>query len=152
ARALTLFYLSGLSVPEIARCTGRPPGTITRWLHLGRRQLASEMEEYTPMAPDLTAAVVGTGLAPSVVQRLTEALTGAGISQVRSHTVVQKLEELYRVDTADWPYPKEFHFSALLEGCRFILLEEWIAGRSAFELFSILKATPEGKNAAFGLL
>jgi RNA polymerase sigma factor (sigma-70 family) len=154
ARALTLFYLSGLSVQEIAQCTGRPQGTITRWLHLGRRQLAQHMEGHAPMAPDLAATIVANDLDPAVLQRLKDALHGAGFSKVDAHTGVQRLGDLYRVDRTDsaWPFPEQFHFSTLLQDSRFVLLDEWIAGRSAFELFSILKATPEGKNTAFGLM
>lgn len=50
ARALALFYMDRRPIDEIARLTHRPEGTIKRWLHLGRRQLAHEMEEYAPMA------------------------------------------------------------------------------------------------------
>lgn len=154
ARALTLFYLSGLSVRDIAQRIGRPQGTITRWLHLGRGQLAREMEEYAPMEREFSAAVIGTHLDPAVIQRLTDALQGAGFGEVRTHTGIQRLEDLYSVDrnVTDWPFLREFHFSPRLAGSRFVLLDEWIAGRSAFELFSILKATPEGKNMAFALL
>jgi RNA polymerase sigma factor (sigma-70 family) len=154
ARALTLFYLSGLSVHDIARQTQRPPGTITRWLHQGRRQLAREMEEYAPMPPDLNSAVGGTDLDPMVIQRLTDALTDAGFTRVHTFTEIGTIGDLYRDEQHrdDWPFSREFHFSRALEDSRLILLDEWIAGRSAFELFSILKATPEGKNSAFGLL
>jgi RNA polymerase sigma factor (sigma-70 family) len=48
ARAVALFYLSRLPIREIAQLLGRPEGTIKRWLHLGRRRLATELEEYAP--------------------------------------------------------------------------------------------------------
>ncbi|HLK58772.1 MAG TPA: sigma-70 family RNA polymerase sigma factor [Chthonomonadaceae bacterium] len=51
ARTLAWFYLAGLSIEEIARRTRRPEGTIKRWLHAGRRQLAGEMKGYAPMTP-----------------------------------------------------------------------------------------------------
>jgi hypothetical protein len=40
ARAVSLFYLAGLPIRDIARHMGRPEGTIKRWLHLGRQHLA----------------------------------------------------------------------------------------------------------------
>src|SRR5262249_21141686 len=115
ARALSLFYLSGLSVREIARHTRRPQGTITRWLHLGRRQLAAEMEEYAPMPPDLTAAIIGTDLEPRIIQRLTDVLLAAGFDKVHTHTEIGSLADLYQVSRADWPFPKELHFPPSLE-------------------------------------
>jgi RNA polymerase sigma factor (sigma-70 family) len=48
ARAVALFYLARLPIREIAQLLGRPEGTIKRWLHLGRRRLATELEEYAP--------------------------------------------------------------------------------------------------------
>src|SRR5262249_54355701 len=110
--------------------------------------------EYAPMAPDLTAAVIGTDLEPAVTRRLADALRDAGFAHVRTLTEVRRLGDLYRVEQQrnDWPFSREFHFSEPLENSRLILFDEWIAGRSAFELFSILKATPEGKDTAFGLL
>jgi RNA polymerase sigma-70 factor, ECF subfamily len=51
ARAVALFYLSGLPIQEIAQHLGRPEGTIKRWLHLGRQRLAAELEEYAPTTP-----------------------------------------------------------------------------------------------------
>jgi RNA polymerase sigma-70 factor (ECF subfamily) len=48
ARAVALFYLARLPIREIAQVLGRPEGTIKRWLHLGRRRLATELEDYAP--------------------------------------------------------------------------------------------------------
>lgn len=50
ATAIALFYLGRVPLRDIARLTGRPEGTIKRWLHLGRRALAKEMEAYAPMS------------------------------------------------------------------------------------------------------
>src|SRR5262249_22043048 len=111
ARALTLFYLSGLSIRDIARQTGRPAGTITRWLHLGRRRLAAELEGYAPMPPELTASIIGTDLDPAVTQRLTEALRGAGFRKVSAHTAIRSLSDLYRVSAADWPFSQDLHLA-----------------------------------------
>jgi RNA polymerase sigma factor (sigma-70 family) len=61
AEALRLFYLDELSLDEVARCVGRPRGTVGSWLHRGRRHLAARMEEYAPVAvpkmETVTAAV-----------------------------------------------------------------------------------------------
>lgn len=59
ARAVALFYLSGLPIREIAQHMGRPEGTIKRWLHLGRRHLAAELEEYAPREPSPSCASTG---------------------------------------------------------------------------------------------
>src|SRR5205823_12669009 len=79
ARSLALFYLSRLPIDEIAARIGRPEGTIKRWLHQGRRQLATEMEDYAPMTPTTSAAarhaaILSTGLDPAVLQALIDAM------------------------------------------------------------------------------
>jgi RNA polymerase sigma-70 factor (ECF subfamily) len=51
ARAVSLFYLGGLPIRDIARHMGRPEGTIKRWLHLGRQHLATELDGYGPRNP-----------------------------------------------------------------------------------------------------
>jgi RNA polymerase sigma-70 factor (ECF subfamily) len=168
ARALALFYLSDLPVAEIARRTGRPEGTIKRWLHQGRRRLAVEMKGYAPMTPKTTATILGTEFDPQLLQTLTAALNAAGWSHVNALTDVRDLSALYRIEkrsgesVATWKgeegeakslgEKQDVLFSSLLKGSDFILLDEWIAGRSAFELFTILRATPEGKNTSFCLL
>ncbi|HET6386717.1 MAG TPA: sigma-70 family RNA polymerase sigma factor, partial [Armatimonadota bacterium] len=53
ARAVALFYLKGESIRQIARRLDRPEGTVKRWLCLGRRQLARELEAYAPLTPAL---------------------------------------------------------------------------------------------------
>jgi RNA polymerase sigma-70 factor (ECF subfamily) len=51
ARVLLLFYLSGLSIREIAQQMDRPEGTIKCWLHRGRRHLATELLDYAAPRP-----------------------------------------------------------------------------------------------------
>jgi RNA polymerase sigma factor (sigma-70 family) len=43
ARVIELFYWQHLSTHEIAAQLKRPEGSVRRWLHLGRRQLAVEL-------------------------------------------------------------------------------------------------------------
>jgi RNA polymerase sigma-70 factor, ECF subfamily len=160
ARAVALFYLAGLSVRDVAARLGRPEGTIKRWLHLGRQHLASEMEGYAPMkakgGPRMTppthattakaAAIISTDLDPAVLQRLVEAMEAAGWEDVAALDVMPPLEERTTAEGA-----REFHLAAPLSGRRFIVLDEWIGGRSAFELHTLLKAAVEAKETAFGL-
>lgn len=44
-RALILYHLVGLSVMEVAAEMSVPVGTVTSWLHRGRTQLASELDQ-----------------------------------------------------------------------------------------------------------
>jgi RNA polymerase sigma-70 factor (ECF subfamily) len=168
ARALALFYLSSLPAAEIARQTGRPEGTIRRWLHQGRRRLAIEMKGYAPMTPETTATILGTDFDPQLLQTLKTALHAAGWSRVNALTDIRDLGALYRIENRSGEAVatgtdaegearllgerQDVRFSPLLAGSDFILLDEWIAGRSAFELFTILRATPEGKKTHFCLL
>jgi hypothetical protein len=45
----------------------------------------------------------------------------------------------------------EFHLPDALRGARLVLLDEWIGGRSAFELHAVLKAAVEAKGMLFGM-
>jgi RNA polymerase sigma factor (sigma-70 family) len=155
ARALALFYLARLPIHEIAHRTGRPEGTIKRWLHLGRRRLATTMEGYAPMTPPMTAttttkaaAIVSTdmGWTPEVLQSLVDALKGAGWEDVSTVGAVPLVEKPANGG------PTEFHVTEPLQGRRFIVLDEWVGGRSAFELHILLRATVEAKEMVFGLL
>jgi RNA polymerase sigma-70 factor (ECF subfamily) len=40
ARAIALFYLTGLSIDQISSQLEAPAGTVKYWLHQGRRRLA----------------------------------------------------------------------------------------------------------------
>jgi RNA polymerase sigma-70 factor (ECF subfamily) len=149
ARALALFYLSRLSIDEIAGRVGRPEGTIKRWLHMGRRHLASAMEEYAPMIPTQSparrsAAILSTELEPAALQALVDAMKAAGWDDVAA------LGAALAVDLP--PVGGELRFSEPLRAKQFILLDDWIGGRSAFELHTLLKAPAEAKDVLFGLL
>ena len=58
-QALALHYLFDLPVAAIAEETGVPVGTVTSWLHRGRRELASllgsgEPAQRGPRRPSVT--------------------------------------------------------------------------------------------------
>jgi RNA polymerase sigma factor (sigma-70 family) len=156
-RAIALFYLEGLPLRDIARLTGRPEGTIKRWLHLGRRQLATEMEDYAPMAatptepmtqPVLKAAIISTDLDTTLLQQMIDALKDAGFGDATVFDGATPVtEERLSADGK-----RESHLAAPLEGKQFILLDEWLGGRSAFEVHTVLKALPALNGTLFGLL
>lgn len=142
ARVSRLFYLADLSIDEIARRTGRPPGTIKSWLHRGRRRLALEMEEYAPMTPitvpesrpERVAALIHTDLEPAVIRKITAAVRNAGFRT--------------RVLTPADPF-------VLLDGLKeyqAIILDEWIGGRSALEYLMHMRARPETNPIPVGML
>jgi RNA polymerase sigma factor (sigma-70 family) len=128
AQALRLFYLDGVPIREIARRVGCPEGTVKSWLHRGRQLLATQMEEYAPMAPTApkqTVAIVHTDLEPAFVRKLSGALRAAGYQPK-----VIKPDDPARVPE-------------LVRGYDYIVLDEWIAGRPALEYFLYLRADAE---------
>jgi RNA polymerase sigma factor (sigma-70 family) len=134
ARAIRLFYLADLSIHDIAERLGRSENTVKSWLHRGRRHLASHLEGYAPMAPTLKAVLVHTHLEPALAHQVTDALRGAGYD--------------LRVLT-----PSDL--SGVLEavkGAHCIVLDEWIGGRSAFELVIHVKANPATREVPICLL
>jgi RNA polymerase sigma factor (sigma-70 family) len=127
AGALRMFYLEDVPIREIVQRTGHPEGTIKSWLHRGRRFLATQMQEYTPMPPvqTTTAAIVHTDLEPALVRKLTAALRALGYE-----TKVVKPRNLSSL-------------AETLKSYQYLLLDEWIAGRSAFELLLHLREVAE---------
>jgi RNA polymerase sigma factor (sigma-70 family) len=133
AWAVRMFYLGDLSVREIARRLGRSEGTIKSWLHRGRQQLASEMEDYAPMtttaaAPSQaltrTAAIVHTDLDTALIQQVSDALAAGGYAPtVIAPGNVSELPEMLRA----------YH-------C--IVLDERIGRHTAFELLIHLRSDP----------
>src|SRR6266852_8341743 len=124
ARAIQMYYLDELSTREIGRRLGRAEGTITSWLHRGRRNLAAQMEDYAPMTPSPTdptreaeplraAALIHTDLDPALIRQVTEALQAGGYSP--------KI-----VTPGDLPRLLES-----LSGYEYLVLDESIDGRSA---------------------
>jgi RNA polymerase sigma-70 factor, ECF subfamily len=173
ARAITLFYLGDVPIREIARRTGRPEGTIKRWLHFGRRRLAVELEEYAPMKrrdalkllaatpalattlgecaamtpkPAVNAAIISTDLEPKLVRSMADAARAAGFDRVITLDALPSLEATGEGDA------RENHLPESLKGVSVVVLDEWIGGRSAFEILAILKAAAESKEMAFFML
>lgn len=150
ARAIALFYLANISIREIARRTGRPEGTIKSWLHYGRQQLTQTLKEYATMSPtEWTAAIVSTNLEPALLDSLTDALRAAGFGRINlcnNYLEVARLVETGEGET------REFHLPAPLKGANFVILDEWIEGHSAFELYPILRAAAEKTELAACIL
>lgn len=156
ASAIALFYLDGLSVAEIAAQLGRPAGTVKYWLHRGRVHLNHSLEGYTPMKmPDALTA-------PTVVP-LPETWGDAAI--VSSEIPEERLHEMTgEIRAAGWQNVRHLsdpsvlgrgadgYLPVALTGCRLIVLDEFVGGRSAFELSVLWRAAQEGRNAAILLL
>lgn len=173
ARAIALFYLARLPIREIARRVERPEGTIKLWLHLGRKRLATELEEYAPMkrrealkllavtpalattleeGPAMTprstvnAAILSTDLEPRLLRSMVEAARAAGFDSVIT------LDAPPSLDATGEGESREVHLPHSMQGVSVVVLDEWIGGRSAFEILALLKAAAESKGIAFFML
>jgi DNA-binding response OmpR family regulator len=104
------------------------------------------MTPLTTATTAKTAAIISTDLEPAVLQSLVDAMKSAGWEDIATLGAVPSLEERIADDGT-----REFHLATPLRGRRFIVLDEWIGGRSAFELHTLLKAAAEAKEMAFGL-
>ncbi len=154
ARAVALFYLAGLPISEIARRVNRPEGTVKFWLHQGRQQLAQPLKEHaptmtTPQTERWTASIVSTEINPDLLSQMAAALKAAGWETVN---VVRDFEAAGRLEPAGAGDDREFDLPLPLVGSRCIVLDEWIGGRSAFELLPLLSATRERRKTAILLL
>jgi RNA polymerase sigma factor (sigma-70 family) len=156
ASAVALFYLDGLGIREIAAHLDRPEGTIKYWLHRGREHLHQNLEGYAPMTPLIT---MPSSTSPSD----TDALWHAAI--VSSEIPAERLEEMRaEVRAAGWQNVRHIadvpllrrgqngHLPEALTGCRLIVLDEFVGGRSAFELSVLWRSTDEGRRAGILLL
>jgi RNA polymerase sigma-70 factor (ECF subfamily) len=156
ASAVALFYLDGLSVAEIAARLGRPAGTVKYWLHRGRVHLNHSLEGYAPMTtPDTLivpasaplpeaqgdAAIVSSEIPAERLREMTEEIRAAGWRNIRHLSDPTVLGR-----GADGRLPDA------LTGCRLIVLDEFVGGRSAFELAVLWRATQEGWNTPILLL
>jgi RNA polymerase sigma-70 factor (ECF subfamily) len=154
AQTLALFYLERLSIREIAQQVGRPEGTIKRWLHLGRRLLAHEMEDYAPMAatPSTTpalvsAAVISSDMDSGLLQEVMDALGRAGFVDVSHFSDIDQI-----VTAAPGGKLTDWQLAEPLKGKRCFLIDEWVQGRSAFEIHTLLKILPELEESLFWML
>jgi DNA-binding response OmpR family regulator len=107
------------------------------------------MDGYAPMTPQSTAAVrsaaiLSTDLDATVLQSLIDAMKAAGWDDIAA---------LGAVPVVDLPSEgEELRLSEPLRGKQFIVLDDSVGGRSAFELHLLLKAPAEAKEVVFGLL
>ena len=126
AQVIVLFYWRHLSCQEIAAQLQRPEGTIRRWLHQGRRRLAIEMKGYESMNSTETAAILHTDLSATLLKQLKKAVEAGGYAPV----IVPPSE----VDLGP---------IGILSSYSFVILDEFIGGRSALEFVLNLKSRPE---------
>lgn len=154
AYAMSLFYLQGWSLVETARRLARPVGTIKYWLHQGRQRLAAEMKGYFPMEKTWKACIVAPQITSAKLQGVTDALQGAGWTDVQNVAEVRSLDDLYFLikdvsrslaepGLSAEEKDRRLHTLQLAEplaSCDFLILGEQIAGRSAFELIPVIRA------------
>jgi DNA-directed RNA polymerase specialized sigma24 family protein len=153
ASAVALFYLDGLGVREIAARLDRPEGTVKYWLHRGRTRLHQALEGYAPMTNPMNpvpppvaetpwnAAIVSSDLLPEQLRAMTAEMQAAGWNEIHhlSHPAV-----LGRGANGGLP--------EALTDCQCIVLDEFVGGRSAFELSVLWRSTEAGRRLAILLL
>lgn len=98
------------------------------------------------MDQGLNAAIVSSDLEPAVLQRLVKALKAAGFHKV---SVLREMPPLGGTASAS---DTGIRLPKPLAQCRLIVLDQTVAGRSAFELLPLLKAPYAAWATAFGLL
>ncbi|HZP82354.1 MAG TPA: hypothetical protein VFB21_12005 [Chthonomonadaceae bacterium] len=100
------------------------------------------------MTPTWIATIVSTEFDPPLLAQMEVALKSAGWDTVNTVSDFEAAGRLVQTGEGD---SRELHLSEELQGSRLIVLDEWIAGRSAFELITLLNATAERKQAALCL-
>lgn len=98
------------------------------------------------MSEGMIASIVFTDLGQDFVAEMTSALKDAGFIEVREVGKVESLIQVFDGDNPKYRLPEE------LAGSRFIIFDEFVGGRSAFELHTMLKAAEESKEIAYGVL
>lgn|GEM_PF-6341762 len=146
AQAIALHYIGGISIESISHRMQRPAGTIKRWLHLGRKHLAIELEEYAMPQQNRSAVLFNTQMDSEMSGKIVQALRNAGFTSVKSFESMPSLDKTGDGDAL------EFHLPKALADVNFVLFDEMIGGRSVFELHTIFKAAVEAQNMAFGVL
>ena len=152
ARALSLHYLDGLPICDIAVHLSRPEGTVKYWLHRGRTALSQELKGYAPTVnpvqtptPPLTAAIISTDLAPELLAQMQTALTSAGWSGVQTRSDFADLGKR-PLDNGENQEPH------LLWKNKLLVLDEWINGRSVFEYIPLLRGRKSTRETALFVL
>jgi RNA polymerase sigma-70 factor (ECF subfamily) len=145
ARVVWRFYIDRLSVAEIAAEVGAPEGTVKFWLHRARRRLADELEEYAPMSTQKHEAfIVHSEFTPEELTGLSDALRAAGWPAVRFVTTLPEAATLLR--------RAEGEPDGEVNRPRLIVVDDMLAGRSAFELFPLWNAAAKKTWTAVFLL
>jgi hypothetical protein len=144
ARAIALFYLAGLPIDQISYQLDAPAGTVKYWLHQGRRRLAESMKGYSiamktnPKARK--AAIVSTDMDQAAIENLQAALRRAGWNEI---ALISEYSSAGSVAVQHAEGTSLVRLPPSLAGCDFILLDEWIGGRSSFELAALYNAIAE---------
>lgn len=92
----------------------------------------------------ISAAILSTDIETGTLQQMARALHDAGYSDVKT---LPHLPDLRRSDDDD-----DFHLPEELSDVRFVIIDESVGGRSAFELEAILKASAESAVLQTGVL
>jgi RNA polymerase sigma-70 factor (ECF subfamily) len=134
ADALRLFHLRSQPISDIAERFGCSEGTIKSWLHRGRQQLAAIMEDYRPMKPQIDALILHTDLDDTFVNRLQ-----IGLETADFHPVLLPAAERTLL-LEQWKAGQFTRLEGLLRKYPLLILDEYIGGRSTFEILIAIRA------------
>jgi RNA polymerase sigma-70 factor, ECF subfamily len=140
SHAVALFHLAGRSIRDIARQTGRPEGTIRRWLCEGRRELAVKLACYELRRDSMKAGIVKSDLDPSLVRTIAERLKAAGYEEVMMLDAAPTLQWKRNGEVVQWHLPDPW------SAVQLFVVPEWVNGRSALELLPLLKLPVGGTS------
>lgn len=151
AEAISLHYLLGHSINEIAERFSCPTGTVKSWLHHARQRLAHEMEAYaprmtdkpslqetadplptepTPVAPKPIALIWQSDLDSGTLRKVTNVLQNGGyqVSLFSTDEIMRAVAEANYEAIAAW-FPVSL-----------FVLDETVAGHSALEFLVLWKS------------
>ncbi len=99
-----------------------------------------------------TAAIVSTDLEPTVLNALADALRAAGYSRVNLFDDYRKVVSTgdFKIGATGAGEAKQYPLPDTIKETHFILLDERIGSRSAFELHLILRAAEKENNVVIG--
>ena len=156
-RALSLFYLGGQTITQIAVQTEHSEGTVKSWLHHGRKNLAYILQEYAPMTTVMSSAqpqekttrtaamnaamrqavLIHSGLTPEIIRRVTNSLQARGyathIPDAEEYDCLRRATE-----TADFSVLDKW-----IAQFAVIALDEIVDGHSALEHVINLRSDPD---------
>ena len=87
--------------------------------------------------PAVNAAIISTDLEPKLVRSMAKAARAAGFDRVIT------LDALPSLEATGEGAARENHLPESLKGVSVVVLDEWIGGRSAFELLMNMRAHPD---------